>query len=128
MFGYAPEPVHVRTGGPQGVVLPLAEVGDAAVATSAYGDQRRHVRGRWVTSLIDPRTSMPIMSTRTVSVIASTCMVADALTKVVALRGRDAMSLLRACDAAAAILSPAAGRWRCTLLSQQPPVALTLAA
>ena len=128
MFGYAPEPVHVRTGGPQGVVMPLAEVVDAAVATSAYGDQRRHVRRRWVTALIDPRTSMPILSARTVSVIASTCMLADALTKVVALRGRDAMSLLRAYDAAAAILSPAAGRWRCTLLSQQSPVALTLAA
>lgn len=128
MFGYAPETVHVRTGGPQGVVMPLAEVGDAAVATSAYGDQRRYLRGRWVTSLIDPRTSLPIMSTRTVSVIARTCMVADALTKVVALRGRDAMPLLHAYDAAAAILSPAAGRWRCTLLSQQPPVSLTLAA
>jgi thiamine biosynthesis lipoprotein ApbE len=71
---------------------------------------------------------MPIMSTRTVSVIAPTCMVADALTKVVALRGRDAMSVLRVYDAAAAIMSPAAGRWRCTLLSQQAPVALTLAA
>jgi len=128
IFGHAPETVHVRTGGPQGVVMPLAEVGDAAVATSAYGDQRRYLRGRWVTSLIDPRTSLPIMTTRTISVIASTCMVADALTKVVALRGRDAMPLVRVYDAAAAILSPAAGHWRCTLLSQQALVALTLAA
>jgi thiamine biosynthesis lipoprotein ApbE len=58
------------------------------------------------------------MSTRTVSVIASSCMVADALTKVVALRGRAASAIVARHDAAAAIFSPAAGRWRCTRLPQ----------
>jgi thiamine biosynthesis lipoprotein ApbE len=56
------------------------------------------------------------MSTRTVSVIAATCMLADALTKVVALRGRAASRLLCDYDASATILSPAAGRWRCMQL------------
>ena len=54
VFGNRSEPVHVRTGGPQGVVLPLVEITDAAVATSAYGGQRRRVDGRWATPLIDP--------------------------------------------------------------------------
>jgi thiamine biosynthesis lipoprotein len=117
VFGCDREPIHVRTGGPQAAILPLAEMSDGAVATSAYGGDRRRIAGRrWAAPLIDPRAGLPIMSTRTVSVIARTCMLADALTKVVALRGRAASSVLRNCDASAIVLSAAAGRWRCTQL------------
>lgn len=116
VFGNRSEPIHVRTGGPQGIVLPLVEITDGAVATSAYGGQRRRIGGRWATPLIDPRGQLPMMSTRTVSVVAPTCMVADALTKVVALRGGAAASVLTAYGASATLLSPAAGRWRCTEL------------
>ena len=122
VFGRRSEIIHVRTGGPRGVVLPLAAIADGAVATSAYGGQRRHIGGRWATPLIDPCGRMPKMSTRTVSVVASTCMVADALTKVVALRGRAAAGVLTAYGARAIVLSPAAGRWRCTPL---PPPRVT---
>ena len=120
VFGDRSEVIHVRTGGPEGIV-PLVAIADGAVATSAYGGQRRLVRRRWATPLIDPRSSLPIMSTRTVSVVASTCMVADALTKVVALRGGVAAGVLRSYGASASILSPAAGRWRCTQLPQRDP-------
>ena len=117
VFGPGSQPIHVRTGGPQGIVLPLVEIADGAVATSAYGGDRRRVAGRrWATPLIDPRAGLPMMSTRTVSVIAPTCMLADALTKVVALRGRAASRVLRDYGASATVLSPASGRWRCTLL------------
>ncbi len=116
VFGAASEPVHVRTGGPHGVVLPLAMIANAAVATSAYGGSRRGIAQRWATPLIDPRSRLPRMSTRTVSVVAPTCMVADALTKVVALRGRAAAGVLQAYGASASLLSPAAGRWRCALV------------
>jgi FAD:protein FMN transferase len=117
VFGPGHEPVHVRTGGPQGIIVALAAIGDSALATSAYGgDRRRSTAGRWATPLIDPRAGLPVMSTRTVSVIAPTCMVADALTKVVMLRGRAAARVLREYDACATVLSPAAGRWRCTQL------------
>jgi thiamine biosynthesis lipoprotein len=116
VFGKQGECVHVRTGGPQGIVVPLVALTDGAVATSAYGGQRRRIGGRWATSLIDPRGRLPIMSTRTVSIVASTCMVADALTKVVALRGAAAAAVLAAYGASATLLSPAAGRWRCTQL------------
>lgn len=117
IFGPGHEPVHVRTGGPQGIVVPLVDIGDGAVATSAYGgNRRRDAARRWTTPLIDPRAGLPVMSTRTVSVVASTCMLADALTKVVALRGRAAAGILRDYDACATVLSPAAGRWRCTQL------------
>jgi thiamine biosynthesis lipoprotein len=123
VFGAGVEPVHVRTGGPQAIVVPLVALGDGAVATSAYGGQRRRIGGRWVTPLIDPIGRMPRMSTRTVSVIAPDCMTADALTKVVALQGAAASKLLSQCGASAAIFSPAHGRWRCTRLAPAPRAA-----
>ena len=123
VFGPDAVPIHVRTGGPQGVTLPLVEIADGAVATSAYGGHRKRVDGRWATPLVDPRSSLPIMSTRTVSVVAATCMVADALTKVVALRGRAASVALRAYGASATVLSPATGRWRCMRLPAPAPAA-----
>jgi thiamine biosynthesis lipoprotein len=124
VFGARSELVHVRTGGPQGIILPLAMVAEGAVATSAYGGQRKRIGGRWATPLIDPRGRMPMMSTRTISVAAATCMLADALTKVVALRGSAAAGILTACGASATVLSPAAGRWRCTRLPPPRPALL----
>jgi FAD:protein FMN transferase len=114
VFGERDEAVHVRRGGAQVGVLPLVRIRDGAVASSAYASQRRFVAGRWATPLIEPRNGLPIMSTRTVSVVAPTCMVADALTKVVALRGRAATAALAAFGASASVLSPARGHWRCT--------------
>ena len=123
VFGTDPEAIHVRTGGAQSIVLPLVALADGAVATSAYGGQRRRRSGRWTAPLIDPRSKLPRMSTRTVSVIAMDCITADALTKVVALEGGAAAKLLASCGAIAAILSPARGRWRCTRLPRIGPVA-----
>jgi len=116
VFGECDEPIYVRRGGAQGGVLPLVRIREGAVATSAYAGQRRYVDGRWVTPLIESRNGLPVMSTRTVSVIAPTCMLADALTKVVALRGRAAARALAAFGASAAALSPAGERWRWTSL------------
>jgi thiamine biosynthesis lipoprotein len=116
VFGSAAETVHVRTGGAQSVLLPLIKIRDGAVASSAYGGQRRRIRGRMVTPLIEPHARLPSMTTRTVTVVAPTCMIADALTKVVALKGERAESVLARYGAGAAILSPAKGRWRCTRL------------
>jgi thiamine biosynthesis lipoprotein ApbE len=65
-----------------------------------------------------------MMSTRTVSVVAPTCMVADALTKVVALRGSTAAGMLAAYGASATVLSPAAGRWRCARLPHSNPASV----
>lgn len=123
IFGTPEERVHIRTGGPQSIVVPLVAVTDGAVATSAYGGQRRYIGGRWATPLIDPVGRTPRMSTRTVSVIAADCMTADALTKVVALQGVASSQLLAAYGASAAILSPARGRWRCTRLPRRGNVA-----
>jgi thiamine biosynthesis lipoprotein len=114
VFGPRDEKVLVRTGGAQSVVMPLLTIADGAVATSAYAGQRRSVGRRFATPLIDPRTRLPVMSTRTVCVVAPTCMLADGLTKIVALRGARARRVLARYGASATILSPARGAWRCT--------------
>jgi thiamine biosynthesis lipoprotein len=113
VFGGETDTVHVRTGGARCVALPLVELADGAVATSAYGSQRRRVAGRWATPLIDARFGLPSMSTRTVSVVAPHCMVADALTKVVALRGAASAPVLASYGAEAIMLTPVKDRWRC---------------
>ena len=116
VHGPESETVSLRTGGAQGVLLPLVSIADGAVATSAYLGRRRRVRGRLATPLIDPRNRLPSMSTRTISVAAPTCMIADALTKVVALDGDRSARLLNRYGASATIVSPASGRWRSTRL------------
>ena len=113
VFGGEIDTVHVRTGGARCVALPLVALADGAVATSAYGSQRRRVAGRWATPLIDARFGLPSMTTRTVSVVAPHCMVADALTKVVALRGAASAAVLASYGAEAIVLTPVKGRWRC---------------
>jgi thiamine biosynthesis lipoprotein len=117
-FGTHREIVHVRIDGPRGFVAPLVELNDAAVATSAYGAQRRRIGGRWATPLIDPRDGSPSLNPGTVSVVAPTCMIADALTKVVALRGAGASAALEEFGASATVLSPVASGWECTRLPQ----------
>ena len=120
VFGPRAETVVVRTGGAQPARFPLVTMSDAAVATSGYAGQRRCVDRRYATPLVEPRRRLPVMSTRTVSVIAPTCMLADALTKVVALRGPRAAATLRHYGACATMLSPARGAWRVTRVPRMP--------
>jgi FAD:protein FMN transferase len=114
VFGRRARVIHVRTSGAHATALSLVRLAQGALATSGYASQRRRVAARWATPLIDGTCGLPRMSTRTVSVVAPSCMLADALTKVVALRGRDAAPVLARYGASATILTPARGRWRCT--------------
>lgn len=56
---------------------------DQALATSAAYFSRREVGGRAVSALFDPRRHAAYVGTGSISVVADSCMVADALTKVV---------------------------------------------
>jgi len=79
VFGAGWTPVRVRDPADPVRTLPLAEVKDAAVATSADYFRDRH------SALVDPvrRRLRPFGAS--ITVVASTCALADALTKVVAL-------------------------------------------
>ena len=77
VFGARAEPVWLRLGQDSATLLAAVELANAAVATSSSvdaGGSGPHVHGV---------TRAPARSGTTVSVIADSCVVADALTKVV---------------------------------------------
>jgi len=84
-FGSMPEAIALDTG--SGDVPVAIELGDAAVATSSgFAFARRHVHGR---------KRRATGARRSVSVVASSCCIADALTKVLLADRRAGESLLR---------------------------------
>ena len=91
--------------------MPLADIRDAAVATSATYFSRRHLSGHAVSAIVDPHRCEPCRRRASVSVIAPRCAVADALTKIVLLDEQRATSVLRQCAASAVVIT-ASGRVR----------------
>jgi thiamine biosynthesis lipoprotein len=90
LFGTAREVVHVRHPEAPGRLLPIGPLGDIALASS--GD---YFCGG-ASPLVDPRGGRAQPRRQAITVTAPSCMVADALTKVVALLGEAARPLLRA--------------------------------
>jgi thiamine biosynthesis lipoprotein len=106
VFGASPTTVHVRHPGAPARVLPLAQLTDAALATSATYFARRRWRGRQVSPIVDPRRGGPWLRNTSVSVRAPTCQVADALTKVLAILGARCVGVLRAHAAVGLLVTP----------------------
>jgi FAD:protein FMN transferase len=79
VFGALEQVVHVRTSR-DGSMASLA-LYDAALASSANTATRRIIDGRAVTPHIG-RNGQPVMIDDTISVVAATCVIADAMTKV----------------------------------------------
>jgi FAD:protein FMN transferase len=94
-FGEADEPIHVRLPGSPGRFLAMTTLRNAAVATSAAYFARRVHRGCPVSPVVDPLDGRPCLRLRSASVRAAECVLADALTKVLMLRGEDALPVLR---------------------------------
>ncbi len=83
LFGPEAQTIHVRHPLEPTRLIPVLQLQDGAVATSAgYYNQRRH-NGRDIMPIIHPETGTACSSTRSVSVLAPSCMLADALTKIV---------------------------------------------
>ena len=94
-----------------GAGQPLIELADAAVATSVV-DATRARAGRRVPGMhANARLRCPVRAHRAVSVVASSCLVADALTKLVLADVRVATRLLRR-HAASACLRDGRRGWR----------------
>ncbi len=110
VFGPRAERVHVRHPDQPARLVPLADLSDAALATSAGYFSEKRYGGRRVNALVNPLLQRPCPSRRSVSVQASTCILADALTKVVLVHGCAAEPLLRRCGASAMILEGARAR------------------
>lgn len=97
--GHTLEPIHVRHPDASRGFLPLASVARAAVATSARTADEHRVQGAHVHPIVAPRERAPADYRGSVSVIADTCALADALTKVVAINARLARPVLARFDA-----------------------------
>jgi thiamine biosynthesis lipoprotein len=105
------EIVHLRGAAPGGAAGTVC-ITDAAVASSSGAIDRRRAQRTWIGAHLHGRSGAPVGTFSSASVVAPTCMVADALTKVVlaaspAVRRR----ALAACDAQAATHSVRHG-WR----------------
>lgn len=81
--GPCAEPIYLRDGMGGMDASPLAEIGNGAFATSCGNAERRYIDGRWCSVHVDPRTRGPAETIAHACVAAPSCMIADALTKVV---------------------------------------------
>ena len=94
-FGPEPELVHIRHPANPGQVLGLAMVANAALASSGRTfDLLQFAEARHC-AVFDPITQQPVHSVVGATVRAPSCMIADALTKVVMIAGEGAESLLQ---------------------------------
>ncbi len=109
--GACAEVVHVRHPACPQALLGLAALTDTALATSAAYFAGRPGAAFDVHPIIEPGTARPARYHGSISVTASDCTTADALTKVVAVRGSAALPLLKRLGAEARLLA-ANGEWR----------------
>ena len=86
--------VAIRHPARPGDTAATLELRDAALATSATTFTRRAWRGRWVSPLLDGARRVPLAALTSISVLAPTCLLADALTKILLARPDTSSALL----------------------------------
>lgn len=102
--GDAGQPIYLRDPAAPSQVALAGHLQDGAMATSGtYYSANLH-EGAPVSAIVDPQTQAPLLSRDSHSVIAPSCAVADALTKVLALSGNPNHPALRAHRAQALVL------------------------
>ncbi len=112
VFGPRAELVHLRLDGPAPGFVPVLELGDGAVAGSAGLASRRRRRGRWCGPHLDGRRRRGVRTDVSVSVVAASCLLADALTKIVLAADRRTARRLLAEHGAQAIWHDPHRGWR----------------
>jgi FAD:protein FMN transferase len=102
-FGPHPHRVHVRDPrDPRRLICRTTLTAEALASSGGAFDRSAQAMGSIV---IDPRTRAPVRSIAGATVRAPSCMVADALTKLVMIAGEDASALLAHCSASALFVS-----------------------
>lgn len=104
IFGRKNQPVYVKSPSRPSDLVLIGEVKEMSVATSSHYYSRKYLKGRQVSSIMNPLQNKPCLKKWSVSVMASSCMTADALTKVVMLAGDAAKSFLEKYEARAVII------------------------
>lgn len=96
VMGELARPIHIRDPGDPARLLPAGLLRNGAIATSSPAATLKAIDGRHVSALVATATRTPVIARDAYSVAAPTCLLADALTKVVAQTGRtDAPCLAR---------------------------------
>jgi thiamine biosynthesis lipoprotein len=113
-FGPQPEAIRVRHPHHPAHTLHLLDLQNGAVATSAGYYQTRYHGDQRVSPLRHPKTRASLCLDDSITVVASTCMLADALTKVVAADPAGAPARLRAFGAQALYLGEQGGALQLT--------------
>lgn len=106
VFGSAAEEIYLRApDNPEHLVF-AGHLRDGACATSATYYSRHIRNGVEISPLVDPRSRQPLVTRSSFSVIAPYCVVADALTKVLALSGNPELPCFRQYQAHPIIVEP----------------------
>lgn len=108
VMGEDAQPVYIRDPGDPGLASFAGLLRNGAIATSCAAATRQTIRGLGVSALIRSRDRAPILDTNAYSVLAPRCVVADALTKVVAQTGRTTAPYLERFGATALVTPPRA--------------------
>jgi thiamine biosynthesis lipoprotein len=103
-FGPGPEPVHLRDPRDPRRLLRRLTINDAALASSGRVFDPIHSAHVTESAVIDPRTGSAVHAIAGATVCAPTCIIADALTKVVMIAGQAAVDLLQHYRASALIV------------------------
>jgi len=104
VFGSTEEAIYLRDPVNPEQLRFAGHLRDGACATSATYYSRRDRGGREVSALVDPRTRQPLATRQSFSIIAPRCVIADALTKVLAIAGDPALPCFSRYDAHPLIL------------------------
>jgi FAD:protein FMN transferase len=106
VFGDAPQTVHIRDPRDPRRLICSITLANEAVASTARRFDPFQSDGTDDTAVINPATNTPADTLAGVTVRAPSCMIADALTKVVMIVGTDAGELLAHYGAGALLVSP----------------------
>jgi FAD:protein FMN transferase len=88
LMGGTAQPIYIRHPTEPAQLLPAGTLQNGAIATSSPAATLNVIEGRAVSALIAAPTRAPLVDCCSYSVVAPTCVVADALTKVLAQVGR----------------------------------------
>jgi len=95
VFGRHAELVHIRNPKNARQLLCVVQITDAALASSGRTFDPHHSARTGASAVFDPNTRRPVSDVAGATVRAPSCMIADALTKVVMIAGEAATELLR---------------------------------
>jgi thiamine biosynthesis lipoprotein len=105
VFGPNPYPVHIRDPRNPAQLLWRVELDNKALASSGVAFDPVLASGSGSPAIIDPATEAPVQAIAGATVCATSCVIADALTKVVMIRGEASAALLDCYGASALIVS-----------------------